>query len=813
MSTSPHQVTHEQSQILNTNNNSFRIMAGAGSGKTTTLTLYVRGAIQSGRVCDTDIMFITFTRLASYDIKRKIQDLIPGANICCGTFHKVLLVSLMKSAQIALPDPVHLFDGCMERNVEYVLELMRNDKSSESKKLYAHLRTFRMLVVDEFQDLDSHQFEFIREFRRIVPDLQIIAIGDLAQNIYRFRGTSNEFMRRLLQSEIVPELDTFFLRTNFRSSPEILAAVNFVFSPEIADGHIQPMIPFQGQGIEHHVKPKYYVAKRKDEYEQLVVETLEPLIERAKLTGKSIVIIVPVMKCSSFTHIHAMLCCRQEQERDQKQTDFHIISKEDATSSIVEITYNPRHPNAPVQLSTIHASKGLEWDIVCLVNIDDDSCYRKIDEGGESGCGSSESENENERKNLLYVAMTRAREELILFGNSPRHRLLARHSEETLKQVMDIVVWGEAPTREPGTKSRRPAGVSKLVKSLCLHPDLYNRVVACSEHIVPTFVTESRSGLCIDDVYAEMKLRNREMEFGTFIDFSIKRALVAGQTLQDRILETLTHIAACPPSERTRIHLYSDHTSMNSSDLGKLIETLFEIAGTPSKSDIGVYAIILRLIAAMRVRNFRFRNNERLRELYRDTEYRLISIASKPTQTVRELYIMSQSTNFVLSGALAPILSVDAPENLYMGLPAGFDEFATASVLGAAQIVRDSVASAAATASFLSDVPVETESLLYGEIDLMTDDLSTLIEIKCSAAQSASGLRGSANCVNLLQMLAYVAIGRHSSTSSTSLNPTTGVIVNPLTASWERYDLTTWSRSQSAEFLECFEELRDRVHE
>jgi hypothetical protein len=167
----------------------------------------------------------------------------------------------------------------------------------------------------------------------------------------------------------------------------------------------------------------------------------------------------------------------------------------------------------------------------------------------------------------------------------------------------------------------------------------------------------------------------------------------------------------------------------------------------------------------------------------------------------------------VLSGALAPILSVDAPENLYMGLPAGFDEFATASVLGAAQIVRDSVASAAATASFLSDVPVETESLLYGEIDLMTDDLSTLIEIKCSAAQSASGLRGSANCVNLLQMLAYVAIGRHSSTSSTSLNPTTGVIVNPLTASWERYDLTTWSRSQSAEFLECFEELRDRVHE
>ena len=803
MASQSHQLTHEQSQILSTGNNSFRIMAGAGSGKTTTLTLYVRGAIESGRVCDTDIMFITFTRLASYDIKHKISELIPGAKICCGTFHKVLLVSLMNSAQIALPDPVHLFDGCMERNVEYVLDLMRgNGLQDGGNRLHALLRTFRILVVDEFQDLDPHQFEFVREFRRIVPDLQIIAIGDLAQNIYRFRGTSNEFMRRLLQSEIVPDLDTFFLRTNFRSSPEILAAVNFVFSPEIADGHIQPMIPSQGQSQDRdHVIPKYYVAKRSDDYEQLVVETLEPLIYRAKLTGKSIVIIVPAMKCNTFTHIHAMLCCSQNYKQKQKQIDFHIISKEDATSSIVEITYDPRHPSAPVQLSTIHASKGLEWDIVCLVDIDDDSCYRKNDDGD----GSSESE----RTNLLYVAMTRAREELVMFGKSPRHRLLARHSEEALKRVMDITVWGEEPTRESSTKSRRPAGVSKLVKSLCLHPDLYNRVVACSEHIVPTFVTESRPGdLGVDGVYAEMKLRNREMEFGTFIDFSIKSVLVAGQTLQDRILETLTHIATCPLSERKRIHLHSDHTTMSGGEMSKLIETLFEIAGTPSKSDIGIYTNILRLIAAMRIRNFRFRLNDRLRELYRDTERRLISIASKPkpTQSVRDLYIVSQTTNFVLSGSLSPIMSVDAPENLYMGLPAGFDEFATASVLGAAQIVRDSVGEAT---TFLADVPVETESLLYGEIDLMTEDMSTLIEIKCSAAHSAPGLRGSSNCANLLQMLAYVAIGRHS--ESSNIEPTTGVIVNPLTASWERYDLTTWSHEQSAEFLECFEELRERV--
>ena len=83
---------------------------------------------------------------------------------------------------------------------------------------------------------------FVKYFKKYNPDLQIVAIGDLAQNIYRFRGTSNEFLRTLLQREVIPDLISLNLTTNFRSTQSILKFINYLFQPEIKEGHILPMV-------------------------------------------------------------------------------------------------------------------------------------------------------------------------------------------------------------------------------------------------------------------------------------------------------------------------------------------------------------------------------------------------------------------------------------------------------------------------------------------------------------------------------------------------------------------------------------------
>jgi len=774
--------TSEQTQILSADG-SFRIMAGAGSGKTTTLTWYVRDTIRKGRAKAEEIAFITFTRLASQDILKKVRELIPNARICVGTFHKVMLVNLMNAAGLSLPNPVNLYDGCMERNVEFVLQQMRVGEP----RLVAHLRTYKVLVVDEFQDLDPVQFEFITLFRQIQPTLQIIAIGDLAQNIYRFRKTSNEFLRRLLQSEIVPDLGTYYLRTNFRSNKAILDTVNTVFAPEIRDGHVQPMV--YGGSASGRAKPQFFEACDSmgcGKYESAVIDIIIPIILEAKKAGKSVVLIFPIIKCQSHDTIISLLSNRTQDDG----VDFHRIAKEDATSAIVEIPYDARDPHAPVQLSTFHASKGLEWDIVFLINVSDDVYRLRENEVDDEGFYT-------ERTNLLYVGMTRPREALYIFGKGLRHRLLARIPD--LSTVMDITVWGEG-NRTVSTSLPGPASVAKLVKSATLHTDVFDRMVSCSERIKSSFHRGEQ--LLGDMVYEEMKRRNREMEFGTFIDWMIKRQVTSEPTLQDRLLELLSFI-----SYSNGRWFHHDHAKASYDVLSVVIPDFFERAGTMPNTDPMAYIMPARHIAAFSAK--RFRMSVELTALYDAAARRIMSCFKKPEQDMRDKYILSHALSMYKDGQLNAIRAVDAPVNSYMGLPEGFDEFAAASVAPAAAIVRAASGSSGSSGSlFQADVPVESASLLYGEMDLITEDGDCVVEIKCSAETSAAGLRGSSSCVNLLQLLAYVAIARHG--TPPRRNPKSAVLVNPLTATWERYDLTTWSMEQSTMFLECLEELQRR---
>ena len=768
-------LTTEQHRILGALGHSFRIMAGAGSGKTTTLTLYVRATIQAGIAKDTEIVFITFTRLASHDISKKVRALIPRAKICCGTFHKVMF-EFMWRAGIELPHPVNLYDGCMERNVEFILKQMRAGEA----RLVAHLRTFRLLVVDEFQDLDPAQFEFIALFKHIQPDLQIIAIGDLAQNIYRFRGTSNEFLRRLLASEIVPDLGTFYLRTNFRSNAAILNAVNAVFAEEIRDGHVQPMI-CGDKSRNPGAKPKYFEAQESlkyGEYEIAVVDTIAPIIYEAKESRKSVALIFPMIKCQSYETILALLSSRLQ------NIDFHRIAKEDATSAIVEITYDARDCDAPVQLSTFHASKGLEWDIVMLINISDDIYRLRENEIDDEGFYT-------ERTNLLYVGMTRPREELYIFGQGTRHRLFARTAD--LDDIMDVTIWGDSHTPS-GTNIPGPTSVAKLVKSAILQKDIYDRMVECSQHISASF--HRGEPLMCDTVYDEMKKRNREIEFGTFVDWMIKRSVTTEPTLQCRLLEILSYMNA-------HNWLHKDNAKASHEVLEHVIDAFFERAGTMPNTDPMAYAMPFRFIASMRSKQYRM--EPELAALYKAAEGRIKSVFKKEEHDLRDMYILSHTLNLYAYGQLNAIRAVDAPANTYMGLPDGFDEFAAVSITPAAAIIKAAVG---LKTTFRADVPVETRSLLYGETDLVTADGTCIVEIKCSAETSSAGLRGSSACVNLLQLLAYVALGRH---GVSRLDPKWGVLVNPLTATWERYDLETWTMEQSAEFLECLEELRQRA--
>ncbi len=96
-------------------------------------------------------------------------------------------------------------------------------------------RRFAHLMVDEFQDTNRVQLALIDCLRG--PETRLFCVGDEYQSIYRFRHADLEvFRRRRREAADDPNTEEIPLRGNFRSRPEVLAAVDFVaatlFGPE-----------------------------------------------------------------------------------------------------------------------------------------------------------------------------------------------------------------------------------------------------------------------------------------------------------------------------------------------------------------------------------------------------------------------------------------------------------------------------------------------------------------------------------------------------------------------------------------------------
>lgn len=80
-------------------------------------------------------------------------------------------------------------------------------------------RRFRHLLVDEYQDINEVQYEFLKALS--VPPFPITVVGDEDQSIYAWRGSSPEWTRRF-REEFRPEVVE--LDVNYRSTRTILHA-------------------------------------------------------------------------------------------------------------------------------------------------------------------------------------------------------------------------------------------------------------------------------------------------------------------------------------------------------------------------------------------------------------------------------------------------------------------------------------------------------------------------------------------------------------------------------------------------------------
>jgi len=95
----------------------------------------------------------------------------------------------------------------------------------EPKLLSRHRSLFRMILVDEFQDVNEAQYRWLQLLAG--PHRNLSVVGDTDQSIYSFRGSHIAIFQRF--QEDFPEARVIKLEQNYRSSQRILeAAVNVI---------------------------------------------------------------------------------------------------------------------------------------------------------------------------------------------------------------------------------------------------------------------------------------------------------------------------------------------------------------------------------------------------------------------------------------------------------------------------------------------------------------------------------------------------------------------------------------------------------
>jgi DNA helicase-2/ATP-dependent DNA helicase PcrA len=276
-----------------------RVIAGAGSGKTRTLTARFLYLVETLGISTADILCVTFTNKAAAEMKKRIRQALPDEDLAQITTFHGFCVGLLKedchvlqypSSFIVLDeeDKASMLRGIFEElnittremtvqdaaeyigwrkggcgyvktlidmDAERLRRLEQSATTLKDKVLYRYFyeqrkcygldfddiiyfalyalqqsrevrekwqKRLEYVMVDEFQDIDKDQYELADILAGYHKNLFVV--GDPDQTIYTWRGADVKFILEFESRH--PGARTLMLDTNYRSTPQILAASN-----------------------------------------------------------------------------------------------------------------------------------------------------------------------------------------------------------------------------------------------------------------------------------------------------------------------------------------------------------------------------------------------------------------------------------------------------------------------------------------------------------------------------------------------------------------------------------------------------------
>ncbi len=435
-------MSDEQKEIIqDTSTKAMMILAGPGSGKTKVLVHKIASMILTEDVKPEQFMMLTFSKTAKMEFKTRLNDLIGALafDVEIQTFHSYALKLI---ARIANKEDKSILENAIEEATRQINENEIN------------LPHITILVLDEFQDINEKSFEFVKAiYKANNEDIRIIAVGDDDQCIMDFNGAQINYIDRFKNEFGYDEEGKEFykqyeLLCNFRSKKNIVEYSNdfitkvskrYKTMPLYANSSDYGFVTIYSIKSLNMIDPLLELIKNEEKKENIAILTRKNetvldiysilqdngieakyLLEREKFELKNIVELVEFDKVLnsfledeiSYKESYFENALKIIENRFKSSTNISLVYKivdkflnesdnyyiSQWISYLEEIKLEDFESyKKNIVISTIHKSKGLEFDKVYLL----------IDENP----------TKDEDKRLFYVGMTRAKNELNILRN------------------------------------------------------------------------------------------------------------------------------------------------------------------------------------------------------------------------------------------------------------------------------------------------------------------------------------------------------------------------------------------------------------
>lgn len=457
--TEPVTLTQEQRDVVDAGLDSrLLVLAGAGTGKTETLVARIRRLVTDEEVSPgRELLVLSFSRAAVGELRRRIG---LGADrsrrvqpITFDSFATRLLSSLPPDAT-----PVGWRERGYDGRIAAAIDVLATPAGREALAEYRHV------FVDEIQDLVDVRAQLVLAVLGAIPRFTLL--GDPAQAIYDHRVqrdrqgmSSDAFLASVRQAH--PDLWRLPLSGNQRTSFEELDAVGDRL--RLIDPHLD-VVTTQLEEIRRELEPlatfeDLAAALRGTRRRAAVlcrtnVDALR--VSRMffgvglphRLQGEATDMVLPPWIGRLFagverttwsrTRLEALAAERLGEGDPDPETIWRLLSNSVADGDTVDLDRLRRRisfrmvddelvapPRADVVVSTVHRAKGLEFDLVFThvkppISVDDP--------------------NRLEELRVVYVAFSRARDEIWTFPDPPREPW---KRDPTLEHRWVRSAWGQ----------------------------------------------------------------------------------------------------------------------------------------------------------------------------------------------------------------------------------------------------------------------------------------------------------------------------------------------------------------------------------